>query len=189
MFNQTPVLLHTQQDFELRSLNADAALCLKNPKTLFSLVFFYGPDCDSCDIMRPIFSRNSGIIQECTFIMVNLKHNQNLIHVSNQTKTPIKYVPYILLYHREMPLMEFNGNEYSDRALRTFLGDAVAHFGKQRQPQQAPRQVATTPDYVCRDGLCYASFGIDGADDASRLDVCHLSFENAYGDGGGRRAV
>jgi hypothetical protein len=182
MFNQTPVLLHTQQDFELRSLNTDTALCLKNPKTPFSLVFFYGPDCDSCDIMRPIFSRNSGIIQECSFIMVNLKNNQSLIHASNQTRTPIKYVPYILLYHEKLPLVEFNGSEYSDKALRTFLVDAVTHFGKPLQNARGPvtPRAPATPDYVCRDGLCYQIFGVDAGGDAGPLDVCHLSFENAY---------
>jgi thiol-disulfide isomerase/thioredoxin len=181
MFKQTPVLLHTQQDFELRSLNSETALCLKNPKTTFSLVFFYGPDCHYCDIMRPIFSRNSGIVRDCTFIMVNLKNNQNLIHISKETKTPIKYVPLILLFHREIPLIEYNGKTYSDEELRKFLVESIELFGAQQQtPQFAPAQ-QTEQRYTCEDGVCYSSFDVYAGDNSATVaNVCYLSFQNAY---------
>lgn len=184
MFKQTPVLLHTQQDFELRSMHNDTALCLKNPKTTFSLVFFYGPDCAYCDIFRPIFSKNSGFIQDCSFIMVNLNNNKNLIHISKETKTPITYVPFILLFHKNMPLVEYNGKDYTDDALKMFLLEAVRVFGPASQSQITAKPVTNSshemPHYeILNEG--YASF--EGYSDntlANRADVCHLSFENAY---------
>lgn len=178
MFNQIPVLLHTQQEFELRSFENELALCLKNPKTLFSLVFFYGPDCDHCDTMRPIFYRNSGMVQDCSFIMVNLKNNQNLIYISQQTKTPIKYVPYILLYHKQLPLMEYNGKAYSDDAFKNWLVNAVSRFSTHRPDPQAVAAPQIKPQ---RQDSGYASFDTYSEDASSqKLDVCYLSFTNAY---------
>jgi thiol-disulfide isomerase/thioredoxin len=175
MFESTPVLLYTQEDFELRSIQNDTALCLKNPKTTFSLVFFYGPGCEHCNVMRPIFSRNSGMLNDCTFIMVNLKNNQNLVHISKDTKTPIKYVPYILLFHKELPLFEYNGKDYSDEQLRLFLSNSLSMFSQ----RQAVGQEIKAEDIECENGTCYASFQ-KYADSSSGPGVCHLLFENAY---------
>jgi hypothetical protein len=180
MFEPTPVLLYTQQDFELRSIQNDTALCLKNPKTTFSLVFFYGPGCDHCNVMRPIFVRNSGILQDCSFIMVNLKNNPNLVHISKETKTPITYVPYILLFHKELPLVEYNGKNYSDEQLRLFLSNSISMFGH-NQVSGTQTAVLETPKIECENGTCYASFQ-NYVDTASNTGpgVCHLSFESAY---------
>jgi len=183
MFNQTPVLLHTQQEFELQSFEKEVVLCLKNPKTSFSLVFFYGPDCDHCDTMRPIFYKNSGMVQDCSFIMVNLKNNHNLIYISQQTKTPIKYVPYILLYHKQLPLMEYSGKSYSDEAFRNWLGNAISHFTAVNPAVKAPA-AAPAPKPLARNDSSYASFESYATlpNDAysQKLDVCYLPFTNAY---------
>ena len=179
MFESTPILLYTQQDFELRIIQNDTVLCIKNPKTTFSLVFFYGPDCQHCNTMRPVFLRNSGVVEDCSFVMVNLKNNPNLVHISKQTKTPINYVPYILLYHQDVPLLEYNGQDYSDEQLRFFLSNALAAFSGERQRKTVKPPEPKTVN--CDSGICYALFqDYTDSSNNSALQVCYLSFDNAY---------
>lgn len=75
----------------------------------FSLVLFYSTQCENCKELIPIFKKLPGKIGGCQFGIINIIQNKKVIHMCKNTVTPIKYVPFMLLFFKGKPYMKYNG--------------------------------------------------------------------------------
>ncbi len=85
-----------------------------------SLVFFYSTQCVHCRQLLPIFRQLPSLVKGCQFAQINLSVNKTVVNRAQQTITPIKYVPLLILYNNGSPYVEYKGS--SDLAsIRHFI--------------------------------------------------------------------
>lgn len=63
----------------------------------FTFVFFFTPDCVYCNDVKPAFVHLSKVIKGCNFFFCDLSDGY-LPAISAQSKTPITYVPFLILF-------------------------------------------------------------------------------------------
>lgn len=63
----------------------------------FTFVFFFTPDCVYCNDVKPAFVHLSKVIRGCNFFFCDVSDNY-LPSISTHSKTPITYVPFLLLF-------------------------------------------------------------------------------------------
>ncbi len=80
----------------------------------FSLIMFSGNNCTYCQELKPIFKKLVGTIPNCQIGTVNVSLQPELAELSQQTTTPIRYVPLIIFYINGTPFKEFGGNYTED---------------------------------------------------------------------------
>ncbi len=103
------------------SNNQEKKKILKNRITnSFSLIMFSGNNCTYCQELKPIFKKLVGTIPNCQIGTVNVSLQPELAELSQQTTTPIRYVPLIIFYINGTPFKEFGGN-YTEDNLRQFV--------------------------------------------------------------------
>lgn len=101
----------TIEDFELRrSSNGTPVLCNKITNS-FSLVFYYSTMCQYCQSFLPRFKNLPKMVMGCQFGIINIsdRRNAQIIEMSKNTVTPLEYVPFIVLYLKGEPYMQYDG--------------------------------------------------------------------------------
>ena len=68
----------------------------------YSLVLFYSTKCQHCQTLIPVFKKLPNTVGGCTFAMVNISQNKGIVTKSSTTKSPIKYVPLMILMIKEV---------------------------------------------------------------------------------------
>ena len=146
---------------------SEKKLILKNKITnSFSLIMFSGNDCDYCKELKPVFQKLVGTIPNCQIGTVNVSLQPGLAELSQQTTTPIRYVPLILFYINGTPFKEFGGN-YTEANLRQFVKEVSA---------KANEIMGLQGSFNADDGeISKHSVG-----KAVSKRVCYLNFDNAY---------
>jgi thioredoxin-like negative regulator of GroEL len=147
--------------------NVQNKLILKNKITnSFSLIMFSGNDCDYCKELKPIFQKLVGTISNCQIGTVNISLQPDLAKLSQQTTTPIRYVPLVLFYINGTPFKEFGGN-YTEANLRQFVNEvslkAFEIMGLQKNGQPEDGEISK-----------------HSVGKAISKKVCYLNFDNAY---------
>jgi thioredoxin-like negative regulator of GroEL len=194
------------QDFKLMQDNKSKYIGLKING--LSLVFFYSPECSYCHEFYPTFFHLSNSFNGCTFASINVSSNRHVVIESKDTIAPIKYVPYLLLYHNGKPIIRYDGLR-SDPEIRKFLFEVANrlsiknNFMKNNGQQQASQQgvisqpsVNEVPNYslgkpvkgkksnVCYLGYNEAYVGMSDNSKASKPGIgkkdCYKCFDNAY---------
>lgn len=138
----------------------------------FSLVLFYSKKCVHCHTFIPIFKRIPSLISGCHFGLVNVTQNVNLIKLSESTISPIKFVPYVLLYVNGKPFLRYDGPR-SEIGVKKFIIDVSKklnnkqYFSNMQNKQRTVKKDDKIPPY------CIAKPKCDG-------DVCYLAYDKAY---------
>lgn len=97
----------TPNDFHITQSND---LANKIPK--FSLVFFSSANCIYCKDVLPAFIDVSTRIKGCTFAIMDVDQaGMKIVKMSEHTKTPIAYVPLVIMYVKGIPLSVFDSDE------------------------------------------------------------------------------
>jgi hypothetical protein len=135
----------------------------------FSLILFYSTQCSHCQSLIPIFKRLPGTIGGCQFGMINVSTNKKCIQLSNMTVSPIKFVPYIILYVNGRPFMRYNG-PYDINEITRF----VIEVSKKLQAKQSFTNENVKEDP--KGGIPEYSIG----QPLRGNKVCYLEFDEAY---------
>jgi thiol-disulfide isomerase/thioredoxin len=85
-----------------------------------SLILMYSTKCQHCQQLIPIFKRLPGTIGGCQFGMINVSTERDIVSMSRNSISPIKYVPLIILYVNGKPFIRYDG-PHSEQDIRSFL--------------------------------------------------------------------
>jgi len=162
------LLFLSSDDFYTTKGTKGDILC--NTISGFSLVLFYSTQCHWCKKLIPIFKSLPGTIGGCQFGIINVSVNKQIVAMSKKTITPIKYVPYIVLFINGKPFMLYQG-PYDANELRKFIFEVSQKVNNKQQFSKDKVKEKITgkiPAYTIGKPLC----GEDG--------VCYLDFNEAY---------
>jgi len=172
------LLFLCSDDFTVAKGTKGNILCHSIPG--FSLILFYSTQCVHCQNLIPIFKKLPGTIGGCQFGMINVSSNRTCVRMSQNTISPITYVPYIVLYIEGRPFMRYQGPHDSGEIRRFVFEVAQKVQNKQKfsadKVQEDPR--GGIPAYT----IGHPLYGDD--------KVCYLDFDEAYGKNskGGRQS-
>ncbi len=124
------LLFLTSEDFSIQRGTKGDIMCHNIPG--FSLILFYSTFCDYCQKFIPIFKRIPGTIGGCQFGMINVSKNREAVEMSLRTISPIKYVPYIVLYINGKPFMSYKGPS-EEGEIRRFVMEVANNVQKKQQ--------------------------------------------------------
>ena len=161
------LLFLSSEDFVLQRGVKGNLMCHGIPG--FSLILFYSTQCVHCQNLIPIFKRLPGSIGGCQFGMINVSTNKEVVSMSQNTITPIKYVPYIVFYVDGKPFITYKGPA-QENEIRKFILEVANKLQKKQSFSKEKVKVEKNevPAYCMGKPVC--------GDD----QVCYLDFGNAY---------
>ena len=158
------LLYLTAEDFDVYKGKKDNLLCTNIRG--YHIVLFYSTVCIHCKTLIPIFKNLPGTVGNCQFAMVNVGLNKNIVLMSNDTISPIKYVPLIIFYVDGKPFMKYNGpNDIGE--IRRFIFEVTQKLGAKKFYEETTakhEEESKIPEYTigipktCEDGVCYLEF-------------------------------
>jgi len=161
------LLYLTADDFSIAKGKKGNLLCT-NIKG-YNVVLFYSTSCVHCKTLIPIFKTIPGSVGNCQFAMVNVSLNRNIVLMSNDTISSIKYVPLIIFHVDGKPFMKYNGpNDINE--IRRFIFEVTQKLGAKKFYEETVTKHETEnkiPEYTigvpktCEDGVCYLEFNKD----------------------------
>lgn len=163
-----PILYLSSEDFNIQKGLKGDILCHNTPG--ISLILFYSTHCTHCQTVIPLFKKMPGTIGGCQFGMINVSTNKSIVEMSKNTVTPIKYVPFVVLYINGKPYMIYSGT-YEEKKLKDFIFEVVnkleqkQSFSKEKVKENPETGI---PAYCIGKPLC------------GKADVCYLEFNTAY---------
>lgn len=98
-----------------------------------SLVYFSSNQCSFCDTFQPIFEQLPRAIGGCYFAIINVSNNNQIVKASTNSTTPIKYVPYLLLYFSGIPFMRYDGVRNLE-SIKTFIFEVANRLQQNSVP-------------------------------------------------------
>ena len=117
------LLFLESSDFSVQQGSKGPILC--NIIRGISLVLFYSPKCEHCKNLIPIFKRLPGSMSGIQFGLLNVSIDTNVVKMSKNTVTEIKYVPLILLFVNGSPFIRFDG-QATEMNIKNFIVDVVS---------------------------------------------------------------
>lgn len=137
-----------------------------------SLILMYSTKCEYCQRLIPIFKRLPGTIGGCQFGMINVSVETDIVLMSRNSISPIKYVPLIILYVNGKPFIRYDG-PHTEQDIRQFLFEVTSKLqakekfssDKNKENSKNSREI---PEYT----VGYPLFGED--------DDFYLEFNEAY---------
>lgn len=150
---------------DLYFVNQSGELCNRVPG--YSFVIMTSDSCEYCNQILPVFTKVSNEIQGCKFAV--MKVGQEIISIAGRSKTPLKYVPYMILYANGRPIGQYEPDEANQSAnidkMKRFLVEVTT---KQQKGGLKKEQQNEIPAY---------SIGIPANNKAR---VCYLGYDCAY---------
>lgn len=106
----------------------------------FALVFFMSDKSDRCRRLRPTFERVANSVSGCQFAYMDVNQNNVAIkELSEQSSTPIEYVPLMILYANGKQLARFPpGKSVTPQDVKTWLVQATNRYAANAAPSQSP---------------------------------------------------
>lgn len=95
------------KDFHIRQGTNAPLLCTSMQH--ISMVMFHSGQSVGSQQMLQVFKMLPQVIRGCQFGLVDINKNMNLVPMSQQTNTPIEYVPLVIMYVNGIPYMEYKG--------------------------------------------------------------------------------
>ncbi|UUT40443.1 thioredoxin 2 [carnivorous sponge associated iridovirus] len=137
----------------------------------YSFVFFFTNDCTWCDDVKPAFNYLSKMIRGVNFAYMDVaQNNWRLRDMSFRTRTPIKYVPLLLLFANGRQIGQFSQDEDNPKNNIAKMQRFIM-INTQRQGQ------STRGADPSSDDIPPYSIGIPG--NLAARKVCKL-YDNAY---------
>jgi hypothetical protein len=158
------------EDFSIQQSAKGNVLCHNIPN--FSLVLYYSNFCKECEPILNVFKKLPNLVIGCQFGIVNVSTNKKCIELASKTITPIRYVPYIIMYINGKPYMSYNGDR-DVNSIKQFVIEFVSNV--QRKQEFSKEKTVQEKD----DGIPKYCLGkpISGGRDQQ---VCYLNFLSAY---------
>jgi len=160
------LLFLTSEDFNIQRGPKGDSLCTGIPG--FSLILFYSTHCEFCQHFIPVFKQIPGHVGGCQFGMINISKNREVVEMSQKTISPIKYVPYIVLYINGKPFMSYKGPP-DEAEIRNFVMEVANNVQKKQQFSKEKVKEDTSgtaiPQY---------SLGVPVSGDKNQM-VCYLT--------------
>jgi len=125
------LLYLTSDEFFLQK-NENNNIILSHRVQGFCLVLFYSTKCEYCPGLLNIFKRLPGTVNGCQFGIVNISTNKACVEMSQQSNSPIKYVPFIVLYINGNPYMIYKGSNDS-KSITNFILDVANKLQNKQQ--------------------------------------------------------
>jgi len=123
-------LLHLKtEDFYIRDGTKGKILCHKVPN--FSVILFYSPVCEHCQRLMPMFKTLPSAIHGVSFGIVNVSSSKDVIGMAKATVSPVRYVPYIVLYVDGVPYMSYKG-ENTSQGIGQFIVEVINNIQKKQ---------------------------------------------------------
>lgn len=140
-----------------------------------SLILMYSIKCQYCQNLIPIFKRLPGSIGGCQFGMINVSTETDIIAMSRNSISPIKYVPLIILYVNGKPFIRYDG-PHTEKDIRSFLFEVTSKIqakekfsgDKNNSQSNSTKNSREIPEYT----VGYPLYGED--------DDFYLEFTDAY---------
>ena len=140
-----------------------------------SLILMYSIKCQYCQNLIPIFKRLPGSIGGCQFGMINVSTETDIIAMSRNSISPIKYVPLIILYVNGKPFIRYDG-PHTEQDIRSFLFEVTSKIqakekfsgDKNNSQSNSNKNSREIPEYT----VGYPLYGED--------DDFYLEFTDAY---------
>lgn len=109
-----------------------------------NLVVFFSPACSASRKLIPhIEDVSVSRIQRgapCGICLCNVSDHRDIIEMSKGTIQPIKYVPFLVIYHQGRPVISYKGPLTAD-AIGFFIDDVIENLASLLTPS-----TGTTPD-------------------------------------------
>lgn len=163
------LLFLTSEDFSVQRGQKDNILCHSIPG--FSLILFYSTHCTYCQGLIPIFKNLPGSIGGCQFGMINVSNNRSCVQMSQDTNTPITYVPYIVLFINGKPFMSYKGPNDGEE-IKRFIVEVANNIQKKQQFSRGQIKQENKEDSIPAYTIGHPVKGDD--------KVCYLEFTTAY---------
>ena len=171
------LLFLNSNDFYNAEGTKGSLLCVKIPQ--ISLVFFYSNQCNHCKNLMPIFKNIPNKFTGCQFGIINIIQNKEVLYMSQGTITPIKYVPYIVLYVNNRPYMKYNG-KHNEESILQFIIDMTTKLNrKQVFVSNKPKNVSKYNINKIKNSIPEYSIGVPlyGDEDKTYLDFnCNTGY-------------
>ena len=164
------LLFLTAEDFHLKTDGENTIL--EHEVNGFTLVLFYSTHCTHCNKLVPIFKQLPGTITGCLFGMINVNKNLSVIKKSENTITPLTYVPYIILYYNGRPYMRYDGPS-SIKEINTFVINVTDSIKRQID---LDKDNTDDNKHYCIPEYCIARPTKGGLTE----DTCYYNFTEAY---------
>ncbi len=149
-------------------------LCTSQKDLLF--VFFYKGDgsCKSCKEMMPEFQQLAKYVPEIKYAVVNVDEQKDVIRKSLKSISPIKYVPYLIVFAQNKPFLRYDGGKTLNDMV-AFLKDLLA-----RIPKSALNSIGSTVSSKFESEVpVFAGGGIPyNVVCDKNSGICYLTFED-----------
>jgi hypothetical protein len=130
------------------------------------LILYYTNECNFC---KPILENFRYLVRgrlPCTFGIMNLTNNMDVVALSKRTQNPIEYVPLVVFYVDGMPLLEYTGEKDID-SITKFINHMTTDISKRQNK-------------FVSGGSDIPEFTI-GLPKNRNDDVCYLTFDETSG--------
>ena len=145
--------------------------------TGYSFIMFNSRSCTYCKDIHPSFSKLVQMIQGCNFVVMDVEQqNQRVVGLSQQSRTPIEYVPFLLLYANGQPIAQYMPDENNLNA----NVDKMIKFLVEQTNRNPTKQTAQNSQQtnVIEKNIPPYSIGIPK--NRKNRRVCYLGFDKAY---------
>ena len=150
----------------------------------YSFVMFVSNACSYCSEIAPSFLRLSQIIKGCVFGTINVdQDSRKIVEISNRSRTPLEYVPYLVLYANGVPMAQYHSDESNPDSnfekMRIFLLSQTQRSNEQpNSTGSGQQQQQQSSEYVIP---AYSIAIPHNAGTKRSKRVCYLGYEHAYG--------
>ena len=172
------ILFLSSEDFYTKTDNSNNLL-LCNRINQFSFVLFYSHKCRHSNSVLPIIRSLPGSINGCQFGIINASQHKDIINLSTPTITPLRYVPYMILYYNGTPYMRYDGPHDLEN-IKSFIVEVAASIQRQVNTAMTSGNENINnneDDFYEIPEYCIA---IPRKGDQEEQRICYLNFSQAY---------
>ena len=153
-----------------------------------SIVLMYSTNCSVCHQVIPIFKELPNYVNGCTFGVINIDNNKDVVAKSHLTTMAIKYVPQLIVFNNGKPFVKYTGEKRLEPMV-AFFKDTISrvqqslNFSKQSEKKKeeiSEYEGSGVPyNIVCdNEGMCYLTdneLSLGKEEDCEGGECCYLA--------------
>jgi hypothetical protein len=139
------ILYLTANDFILKSGEKGQLMCTTHALQGLCVILFYSNECQHSFNLLTKYKQLPKLINGCQFALININKpsNFNVVKLSQQSISPITFVPDIILYVNGIPYIRYDG-PHEIPSIKQFIVDIyqrlqVSTFNESTVPQSKPK--------------------------------------------------
>jgi thiol-disulfide isomerase/thioredoxin len=138
----------------------------------FSFIMFYSTQCVYCQDLIPIFKKLPNSVEGCSFGLINVSNNKDVIKMSQNTRTKIAYVPLLILYINGRPYMKYEGPS-DEQEIKKFIIEVSSNLKNKQKFAENDTRVERTKNKI-------PGYSLGIPKDLKNSGVCYVLYEDAY---------